>query len=58
MTWSHDGGEIEIVDDSVSAIIVLSDHKIPIADVTVRNPDLPEKVMTCSVVGKKHDRSR
>jgi hypothetical protein len=44
LTRSHDGGEIEIVDDSVSAIIVLSDHKIPIADITVRNPDLPEKV--------------
>ena len=45
MTRSHDGGEIEIVDDSVSAIIVLSDHKIPVADIAVRNPDLPEKVI-------------
>jgi hypothetical protein len=44
-TGSHDGGEIEIVDDPVRALIVLSDHEIPVTDVAVGNPDLPEKVM-------------
>jgi hypothetical protein len=45
LTWSHDGGEIEIVNDPVSDIIGLPDHEIPGTDVAVGNPDLPEKVM-------------